>query len=149
MLRGGGRGLAGNVGGGSGNGDTGQADDLPGDGIVGAADSHRGQTAGGTSGDDFPGGQHDGQRAGPEFFCQIIGLLGDMVTEQLDLLGTGNVQNQRIVLGAALGFEDLCHSIFVQTVGTQAVDGFRGDSNQLAVHDQVSRGGRGNGIGCG
>ena len=140
MLCGGGGGLSGNIGGGSGHGDTGKPDDLPGHGMVGAADGNGGQTAGGPLRDGIPGRQHDGQRAGPEGFRQVVGFLGDGMAEQIHLLRTGNVQDQRIVLGTALRLKDFDNSGFVQAVGAQAVDGLRGNGHQFPPADQF-RGG--------
>ena len=62
---------------------------------------------------------------------------------------TADVQNQGIVLGTALGFENFRNGVFVQTVGAQTVDSLRGDGYQFSVHDQIGRGGSGDGVRCG
>ena len=138
MLGGGGGGLAGNIGGGGGDGDAGLADDLPGHIAVGAADAHGDQTAGGAAGHIGPGGQHHGQGAGPEGLGQGIGCHGDMVAEFLDLRQLGDMEDQGVVLGTALGLEDSGNSLFVQAVGAQTVDGLRGDGHQTAVFNDFS-----------
>ncbi len=135
MFRCGGGGLAGNVGGGGGNGNAGKPDDLPGHIAVGAADSHGGQAPGGPPGNHIPGGEHDGQRAGPEFFRQVVGRLGDMMAKKLDLFRAGNVKDQGIVLGTALGFEDFGNGFFVQAVGSQTVDSLRRNGHQFTGAD--------------
>ena len=50
------------------------------------------------------------------------------------------MQDQGIVLGTALGLKDLSNGFFVQTVGAQTVDGFRGDGHQTAAFDNFRRG---------
>ena len=60
-----------------------------------------------------------------------------MMAKKLDLLRTGDVQNQGIVLGTALGFEAFGNGIFVQTVGTQTLDSLRGNGYQFAGFDQI------------
>ena len=140
---GGGGGLAGDVGGRGGDGNAGQADDFSGHIAVGAADSHGGKSAGGPLWHDIPGGENDGQRAGPEFFRKIIGFLGNMVAEQFNLLRAADMQDQRIVLRAAFGFENFRHGSFVQTVGAKTVDGFGGNGNELSHADHFRSKNRG------
>ena len=88
------------------------------------------------------GGEHHGQGTGPETLRQVVGSLGNVVAEQLNLLRAGDVQDQGVVLGTALGFENLGNSSFVQTVGAQTVDGLRGNGNQSALHDDIGGNGR-------
>ncbi len=95
-----------------------------------------------------PGGQHHGQRPGPEFFCQRIGTLRHVMAEQVDLLRTGHMEDQRVVLGATLGNENLCHGLLIQAVSTQAVDCLRGNGNQPTLSDQLGSNPRSLGV-CG
>ena len=55
------------------------------------------------------------------------------MAEPLHFLGLGHVEDQRIVLGATLGLKDFQNGVFVQSVGTQAIDRLRGDCHQAAV----------------
>ena len=137
VLGGGGGGLSGNIGGGRGNGNPRKADDLPGHGIVRAADGHGGKSPGGAPGDAVPGGQHHGQRPRPEFFRQLIGRPGHVMAEQFDLLRAADVQNQGVILGTTLGFKNLGHGGLVQAVCAQAVHRLRRNRHQLPLTDQV------------
>ena len=71
------------------------------------------------------------------------------MAEQLNLFRAGDVQNQGVVLRTALGLKDFGNGFFVQTVGTQAVDGLRGNGNQTALHNDIGSNCRGLGIFCG
>ena len=62
-----------------------------------------------------------------------------MVAVKLDLLRAGDMQDQRIVRRAALDLKDLRNGSFVQTVGTQTVNGLRGNGHQAAVFDNFRR----------
>ena len=139
MLRCGGGGFAGYIGRRCGDGHTGQADNLTGNGTVRAAQTDCIQTAGGTFGNEFLCGQDQRQRTGPEALRQIISCLGNMVGEFLNLFGTGNVQDQGIILGTAFGLKNFHNGVFVQTVGTKTVDRFCGNCHQTAVFNDICR----------
>ena len=139
VLGGGGGGLSGNVGGGSSDRNPRKADDLPGHGIVRAADGHGGKSSGGAPGNTVPCGQHHGQRSRPEFFRQFVSRPGHVVAEQFDLLRAADVQNQGVVLWTTLGFKNFRHGSFVQTVCAQTVNRLRGDRHQFPPANQVSR----------
>ena len=72
-----------------------------------------------------------------------------MVAEQLNLLRAADVQDQRIVLRPSLGFKNLGNSSFVQSVGAKTIDGFRGNGNKFAVHNQIGSGRGGDRVGRG
>ena len=55
------------------------------------------------------------------------------MAESLHFLWLGHVEDQGIVLGAALGLKNFQDGVFVQAVGAQAVDRLRGDCHQTAV----------------
>ena len=133
VLRRGGRGLAGDIGRGSRNGHPRQGNDLPGNVTVRAADGNGIQPGGGALGHNFLHGQHHGQRAGPKFLGQTIGAFGNIVAEPLHFLGLGHVEDQGIVLRATLGLKNFQNGVFVQSVGTQAIDRLRGDCHKTAV----------------
>ena len=138
MLGSGGGGLAGNIGGGRGNGHPGQADDFSRHGVVRAPQGHGGKPTGGALRHILPGRQHHGQGAGPEGRRQSISRLWDIVAELLHLAGIPDVQNQRIILRPALGLKNLRHGGFVQAVGSQTVNGLRGNRHQLPLTNQRS-----------
>ena len=50
-----------------------------------------------------------------------------------------DVEDQRIVLGTALGRKNARHRVRVQAVGPQAVHRLGGDANQLAGAEQLRR----------
>ena len=149
MRCGGGGGLAGKVGGGGGNGHPGQPDDGPGHVIVRAAHGHGGEPSGGAFGHDVLGRQHHGQRPRPEFFRQCVGDFRNGMAEFLDFPRLRHMEDQGVVLGPALGGENACHSLLVETVCTKSVDGFRGDGHQPTPADDGCCRGRGAGVGGG
>ena len=63
---------------------------------------------------------------------QGIGAVRDVRTIPLQVLCRGDVEDQGVVLGAALGREDALHRLRVQAVGPQAVHRLGGDAHQPA-----------------
>ena len=55
------------------------------------------------------------------------------MAEQFNLFRAADVQDQGVILRTALGFKNFGNGLFIQTVGTQTVDGFRGNGHQLAA----------------
>ena len=137
---GGGTGPPGGVAGWGGDGDPGPADDLQGHGVIGTADAHGGQAAGGPQGDNFLLGQDHGQRSWPKGPGQGIGRRRNVPAVPGQPALIGNMNNQRIVLGPALGFIDLPAGGFIESVGSQAIDRLRGDAQKSAGSDDL-RGG--------
>ena len=66
-----------------------------------------------------------------------------MVAEAFHLPRLRHVEDQGIVLGAALGLEDPPDRVAVQAVGAQAVYRLRGDGHQAAVLENFRRNRRG------
>ena len=139
MLGRGGGGLAGEIGRGGRDGNPCQANDFPGDLRFGAADGHGGKTTGGSLGDAVVGGQHHGQRPRPEPLRQTPGVFGNVMAKQGKLLRAGDVEDQGIVPGSALGDKDFRHRLRVQPVGPQAVDRLRGQGHQPAGFYEIRR----------
>ena len=73
----------------------------------------------------------------PVGFCKQPGAVGDVPAEVPQLDRIVDVQNQRIVLGPALGQKDLLHRLRIQSVGSQTVNRFGGDAHQTARPDQL------------
>ena len=48
-----------------------------------------------------------------------------------------NVDNQGIILRTSLGFKDFADSVLVQSVCTQTVDGFRRNTDQASLPQNV------------
>ena len=132
-------GPAGQVGAGRRDGDARLPDDGQGHRVVGAAHRHRVQPGGGLIGDDGPPLQDHGQRAGPELPRQHIGQGRHVGTVPGQPLGAGDMDDEGIVLGPALGLEDPLHRGAVQGVGPQAVHRLRGDAHQAAVPQDLGR----------
>ena len=61
----------------------------------------------------------------------------------------GNVEDQGVILGTALGNEDLGNGFFVKAIGTQAIYGFCGQRDQAAVFDDFRGGSCRGGVLCG
>ena len=66
-----------------------------------------------------------------------------MMAKKFDLLRAGDMQNEGVVLRPALSQEDFGDCVFIQTVGPQAVDRFRGDGHQLTTANDFRRDGGG------
>ena len=71
------------------------------------------------------------------------------MAEPLNLRRLRHMEDQGIVLGTALGLEDLQHGVFVQTVGTETVDGFGRNGYQATGFNDFRGGWRSVGILCG
>ena len=56
-----------------------------------------------------------------------------------NLIRPRDVQDQRIVLGTTLDLENPGNGCFIQPVGTQTVDGFRGDCHKATLFDDFCR----------
>ena len=111
---------------------------------AGAADGDSWQTGRRRGGDDLPGGQDHRQRAGPEQpRPDTQAAVGDMVAAVVHLDWVTDVEDQGVVLRAALGFENAGDGVAVETVGTEAVDGLRRQGDEFTVSQELC------GDGCG
>ena len=102
----------------------------------GHTDAHRVQPGRGAVGDHSGLFDHHGQRAGPEMLGHLVDRRGNVLCQPLQLLQSGDVNDQRIVLGAPLGFKDAQNGRLVQGVCRQTVHRFGGDSNHGALTKQ-------------
>ena len=132
VLGGGGAGPPRGVAAGCGHGDAGRANDGQGHGMIGAADAHRVQAAGGAQGHVVPAGQDHGERPRPEPLRQGIGHRRDIAAVPLQPVGAGDMEDQRVVLGTALCLENMQHGVLVQRVGAETVHRLGGDAQQAA-----------------
>ena len=126
------RGRAGPAGGvprGGRNGHVRRRDDLPAQGVGGTAHPHRVQPRRDHIGDQGLAGQDHGHGAGPEPLCQGPGRRRDVLAAALQPARLRDVEDQGVVLGAALGLEDVGHRLRVKPVGPQAVHRLRGDAH--------------------
>ena len=80
-----------------------------------------------------------GHRTGPEFVGQGIGRLRDVLAVALQPVGGGDMKNQRVVLGTALGRKNVTYRLAVQPVGPQAVHRLSGDAQQTSLAEDVRR----------
>ena len=100
--------------------------------MVGAADAHGLQPAGGAQGHNAAAGQDHGEGAGPEPFRQRISLRRDIMAIPRQPVRVGDMKDQRVVLGTALCLKDMQHRFFVKGVGAETVHRFGGDAQQAA-----------------
>ena len=119
---------------------TGSLDDGPCHRMIRTAHTHRLKPAGSLQGNNLPPGQDHGQRPRPEPLRQTVGRLRYLPAVPLQPVRPRDVQDQGVVLGAALGLKDPAHRSGVQPVGPQAVHRLGGDAHQAAGAEQV-RGG--------
>lgn len=83
--------------------------------------------------------QNHSERPGPEAVCEGIGRIRDIPAVPLQPRRRRYMENERVVLGPALGRENIRHCLWVQSVGPQAIDGLRGDTQQTASPDDLRR----------
>ena len=83
--------------------------------------------------------QDQGQRAGPEGVDQALRERRHGGRERCDQGRLGHVDDQRVVLGAALETEDLQHGRRVVGACAEAVDSFGRERDELTLGEQVGR----------
>ena len=132
VLGAGAAGAAGAVGAGSRHGHPRLPEEGQGHGVVRAAHAHGVQPRRGDIRHDGLAPEDHGEGAGPEAPGQLIGDGGHILTAAAEPLGGGDVEDQGVILGTALGLEDLSHGGGVQAVGAQAVDRLRGEGQKAA-----------------
>ena len=91
--------------------------------------------------------QDEGERAGPEGVDQALGEVGHGGGKARHGAGVGQVHDQRVVGGPALGGKDGAHRRIAAGVGRQAVHRLGGQADQFARRQGI--GGAGDGIGLG
>ena len=83
-------------------------------------------------------GHNDGERAGAERSHQQLGALRHLADKAGQHFRSGDMDDQGIVLRAALGHKDLLHSLAVAGIGSNAVNRLGGQGHQLTVLQQGS-----------
>ena len=137
ILRIGGAGLAGEVGTGGCKGAAALLDDRTGHRVAGHADTHRVQTGAALGCHLRAAGHDDGEGAGAEGRHQQLGTLRYLADQTRQHLRAGDMDDQGIVLRAALGHEDLLHCLAVAGVGGNAVHRLSGQGHQLPAAQQL------------
>ena len=61
------------------------------------------------------------------------------MAQDIQSLGVCHMEDQRVILGTALGGKDLADCLRVQSVGTQSVYSFRRNGHKTAIFDDVCR----------
>ena len=135
----GGAGLAGKVRAGGRKGTAALRNDSPCHRVAGHPDAHRVQTGTALRGHLRAAGHDDGQRAGAERGHQQLGTLGHLADKAGQHLRAGDMDDQGVVLRAALGHKDLCDCRAVACIGGNAVDRLGGQGHQLPSAQQISR----------
>ena len=111
---------------------TGQCDDLPAKIVSRAAHPHGIQSGRHHIGHIVLTRQHHGQRSGPEGLCQRIGTFGNIPAVALQPARLRDVQDQRVILRAALGSKNICHRFGVKPIGTKTVHRLGGNAHKSA-----------------
>ena len=112
-------------------------------------DAHCGQTCRNRVRNAVGLGQNHRQRPRPERLGQLVRRVGQIGCQAENLLEIGDVDNQRIVLRAALGRENLGDRLGVERVGRQSVDRLGRHADHLACAQQVGGLGQRLGVGTG
>ena len=138
ILRVGGAGLAGKIGAGGSKGAAALFNDGAGHRVAGHPDAHGVQTGTALRCHLRAAGHNDGERAGAERSHQQLGALRHLADKAGQHFRSGDVDDQGIVLRAALGHKDLLHSLAVAGIGSNAVNRLGGQGHQLTVLQQGS-----------
>ena len=88
-------------------------------------------------------GHDDGERAGPEGFGQLSGPLRHPAYQTVQHFHPIDVNNQRIILRATLGLEDLFDGIAVEGAGGDAIHRFGGNRHDFTLFQKLRRFGDG------
>ena len=128
----GGAGEAGAVGGGGGDGGVELLEELLGDGVVGDAEGDGVSAGGDEGGDGGTAGEDEGERAGPEVVGEFFGDGGPVGHALAGGFAIGDVDDEGVGWGAAFGVVDFLDGGGVAGVGTEAVDGFGGEGDEVA-----------------
>ena len=114
-----------------------RGDDRARDGVVWAADADGLQSARRAQRHDGLARQNHRQRTRPEVLCQRISLRRDSFAVPRQPRAVGHVDDQRIVLRAALGQKNAQHRVLVQRIRAETVDRLRRDRQQPAIPDDL------------
>ena len=114
-------------------------DDRTGHGVAGHPDADGVQTGAALRRHLRAARHDDGQRAGAERRHEQLCPLRHLADEAGQHLRAGDVDDQGVILRAALGHKDFCHSFPIAGIGCDAVDRLRGQGHQLAAPQQRSR----------
>src|SRR5579859_4872702 len=116
---------------GGGNGGAGGANKGEGHWMAWHAHRDRLQACCDQSGNAWPGWQDQGKGSGPESLREEACLVRNMRDELLQGLIVGDMCDQRIAIRATFGGKDLLHRLWLQGIGTQAIDRLRWEDHQL------------------
>jgi hypothetical protein len=73
------------------------------------------------------------QRTGPKRRHQVHGKFRDILRKQSHLRRIDHMHDERVICGSAFGLKNSAHSLRVQSISCQAIDRFRGQTNQAAL----------------
>ena len=107
--------------------------------MVRAADAHGVQPGGGGVRHHLFPLQNHGQRPRPELPGQGVCQGRHILAVPGQPLGARHMDDEGVVLGTALCLKDLMDRFLVQGVGSQAVNGFRGDGYQPSLPQNIRR----------
>ena len=77
--------------------------------------------------------QHHRQRARPKGGGKLFGHRWHLLDERIELSKFRNMHNQRIKFGALFGLENSGHRLWIQCIGSKAVNGFGRKRDQTPV----------------
>ena len=147
VVGGGGADVAEDVGAGSSDGNSGLADEFKRDWVRGHAHADEWTAGGDGVGDGGGARQKQRERTGPEVVHEVADdrrQRGDQAIEHGVLVhGAGDVDDDGIPCGTLLGDKDAGHSVWVEGICAEAVDGFGGQGDESAGAKNLGRCGDG------
>ena len=108
-------------------------DDRPGHGVAGHPNAHRIQTRAALRRHLRAAGHDDGERAGAESRHQQLGALGHLADKAGQHLRAGHMDDEGVILGAALGHKNASDGFPVPGVGGNAVHRLGGQGHQFTL----------------
>ena len=80
--------------------------------------------------------QNQGQRAGPEGLCQLLGQIRPL-HKALGCFDRGDMGDQRVEAGPSLGLVNRCDGLSVAGVAAKAIDRFGRKSDQKTLAQKI------------
>jgi len=130
---------AGAVGARGGDGAVEGAEEGVGDLVAGTADGDGGAAGGDEGADGGAAGQDESEGAGPEFFGEALGDGGEGGDAGAGGGEVGDVDDEGVGGRAVFGLVDFLDGVGAAGVGAEAVDGFGGEGDELALPQEFDR----------
>jgi hypothetical protein len=107
------------------------------DGVIWAAHGHGVAASRNDSRHRVGAGQYQCQWAGPEAFGQALGQIWHLAGHSWELLGTGDMHDERVIGRSPFGHKNTGDSGVVEGIGSQTVYGLSGECHQSTLANDL------------